>query len=339
MSAIVIAETSGSESDFKFDVKLQKHQVKELEAGESLVKIHAAALNHRDIWIMKGQYPGPSPVGSVLAADGVGTVVKNGSTAAVEVGQRVLINPGRGWDSDEREPERTFSILGTLAESVTIESKELVPCPDHLSNTEAAALPLVGLTAFRAVFTKAQVKKGDHVLVTGIGGGVAITALQFAIAAGAHVYVTSSSPEKIQRAVSLGAKGGVSYKDENFVAELKKLLGDNLLSAIIDGSGGPLYQQYPDVLRNGGIIVNYGQTAGIAPFNRSAFIKNIELRGSTMGSRREFQEMVTFVKERQIKPIVSQVWHGLSEKSVKEALQVMNQGQQFGKLVIEVDNN
>ncbi|KAF7725111.1 hypothetical protein EC973_000437 [Apophysomyces ossiformis] len=322
-------------------------KVKEPEAGESLVKIKGAALNHRDIWILNGQIPDPSPVGSVFASDAVGTVVKNGSTAAVEVGQRVLINPGHGWDSDKRAPERTFGILGlhplpgkrTLAEFVTIESKELVPCPDHLSDTEAAALPLVGLTAFRALFRKAEVKKGDHVLITGIGGGVAITALQFAIAAGAYVYVTSSSPKKIQRAVNLGAKGGVSYKDENFVGELKKLLGDNLLSAIIDGSGGPLYQQYPQVLQSGGIIVNYGQTAGVAPFNGSAFFKNIELRGSTMGSRRELHEMVSFVKDHQIKPIVSQVWHGLSEKSVKEALRVMNQGQQFGKLVIQIDNN
>ncbi|KAF7724706.1 hypothetical protein EC973_000814 [Apophysomyces ossiformis] len=328
MAAIVLSKKTKLGSDFKFGLELKQKPVQKPKATQSLVKIQATALNHRDIWIMTDMYDGIK-LDSVLGADAVGVVVENGPTAAIDVGQRVLINPGQGWESDARGPEGTFGILGllpcTLTESVTVDSKELVQCPDHLSNAEAAALPLAGLTAYRAVFTKAQVKKGDHVLVTGIGGGVAIIALQFAVAAGAHVYVTSSSPEKIQRAVDLGAKGGVNYKDENCIAELKKLVGSNLLSAIIDGAGGPLYSEYPEVLRAGGIIVNYGQTGSAEGviYTMSHVKNNIELRGSTMGSRREFHEMVAFVKEHKITPVVSQVWQGLNENTVYEALEVM----------------
>lgn len=106
-----------------------------------------------------------------------------------------------------------INAVGTLADRSVVETDELVACPEHLTTAEAAALPLAGLTAYRALFSKAKVKRGDHVLITGIGGGVALYALQFAVAAGAHVYVTSGSQDKIEDAKKLGAVGGVNYKD------------------------------------------------------------------------------------------------------------------------------
>lgn len=180
-------------------------------------------------------------------------------------------------------------------------------------------------TACRAVFTKGLVREGDHVLVTGIGGGVALAALQFAVAVGAHVYVTSSSPDKIQRAIQLGAKGGVNYKSENCVGDLKKMLNGNLLSAVIDGAGGPLYGVYPKFMKHGGIISNYGQTASVkgVGYSMAHVLKNIEVRGSTMGSRKEFQDMVKLVDEKKIKPIVSHVWNGLNKTTIDEAISVM----------------
>ncbi|KAG0165874.1 hypothetical protein DFQ28_008098 [Apophysomyces sp. BC1034] len=332
MVAVVLNKSPKPDSGFKFGLEFREHSVQEPQATESLVKIQAAALNHRDVWILKGMYPGISPE-SVMGADAVGIVVQNGPSASVEVGQRVLLNPGRGWESDERGPEGAFRILG------------LLPC--------------VG----KAVFTKAQVKEGEHVLITGIGGGVALMALQLAVAAKAHVYVTSSSPEKIQRAISLGAKGGVNYKDgivitkdqgkgvfsdkdqiyvlANCIADLKKLLGNNLLSAVIDGAGGPLYAQYPKVMRPGGIIANYGQTGGVqgVTYSMGHVMKHIDLCACTMGSRKEFQDMVAFVERHKIRPVVSQVWQGLNEKSIEEAIGVMRRGEQFGKLVIEINGS
>lgn len=257
-----------------------------------------------------------------------------------------MISPSVNWDSNPRGPEGAFAILGllpfpgTLAETIHIDEKEVFPCPEHLSTAEAAALPLAGLTAYRATFTKGRVQKGDHVLVTGIGGGVALFALQFAVAAGANVYVTSSSPEKIKKAVELGAKGGVNYKDPNAGAELKKLLNGAKISAVIDGSGGQLFDQFVRVMDNGGVIVQYGQTASPkgVNFNMTAVLKNIDICGSTMGSRAEFKQMLDFVNKHQIHPVVSDVYHGLTQQNVDDAIERLEQGGQFGKVVLEIQN-
>ncbi|OBZ88136.1 putative zinc-type alcohol dehydrogenase-like protein YogA [Choanephora cucurbitarum] len=345
MVSVILSENPTTQTKYKYGFELKENKGTEVQSNQSVVKIKAAALNHRDFWILKGQYPGIK-TGSVIGADGVAYVTKT-DASNLRVGQRVLLNPGHGWDSDARGPERSFSILGLLPligtlteEPVSINTEDLVACPDHLSNAEAAALPLAGLTAYRALFTKGLVQKGEHVLITGIGGGVALFALQFAVAAGAHVYVTSSSDEKIQKAIELGAKGGVNYKKEKPIDELKKLLGGNLLSAVIDGSGSSLCTAYPKIMRTGGILVCYGQTANTEgfPFTMGHVLKNIDARGSTMGSRREFKEMVEFVSQHKIKPVVSHVWHGLNAKSVDEAFATISNGEQFGKLVIEFES-
>ncbi|KAG1473619.1 hypothetical protein G6F56_000855 [Rhizopus delemar] len=344
MVSAILSETNVFDSKFTFGVQVKENtKTAELNSHQSAVKIQAAALNHRDIWILKKQYGG-IVMDSVLGSDGVGYVTKNGT-----VGQRVLINPSIGWDSDERGPEGKFSILGLLPaigtlteEEVVVDKKDIVACPEHLSLPEAAALPLSGVTAYRALFTKAKVRKGDHVLVTGIGGGVALMALQFAVAAGAHVYVTSSSPEKIQKAIELGAKGGVNYKDAKCLDELSKLLEGNRLAAIIDGAGGPLYPKYPKLMMSGGIISCYGQTANATEgvnMTMLHVVKNIEIKGSTMGSREEFCKMVAFVDQHKIKPVVSQVWKNLSKESVEQSILTMSRGDQFGKLVIEFGCN
>ncbi|KAG1377350.1 hypothetical protein G6F61_006813 [Rhizopus arrhizus] len=340
MVSAILTETQPFDSKFKYGVEFKEHKSSENLADHQVaVQIQAAAFNHRDVWILMDQYDG-TVLDSVLGSDGVGYITKNGQR-----GQRVLINPGYGWDSDERGPERDFHILGLLPvigtftkEEVIVEKEDIVPCPEFLSMTEAAALPLAGLTAYRSLFTKGLVQKGQHILITGIGGGVALFALQFAVAAGAHVYVTSSSPEKIQKSIELGAIGGVNYKDENCMEELKKLLGNNVLSAVIDGAGGPLYAEYPKLMRPGGIVVGYGQTATVTTglnIPISYLIKNIDYRGVTMGSRVEFRKMVEFVEKHKIRPIVSHVWKGLNKNTFEQAILTMSRGNQFGKLVIE----
>ncbi|CAO3598910.1 unnamed protein product [Absidia cylindrospora] len=343
MVSVILNESPKPNSEFKYGLEIKDQAPVQPTSSQTLVNIQAAALNHRDVRILKGMYPGIVP-GSVIGADAVGIVGQD--SASFKQGQRVLINPGSGWDKDERGPEGNFRILGllpcigTLTDTVAAESAELFACPNHLSVPEAAALPLAGLTAYRALFTKGRVAAGQHVLITGIGGGVALFALQFAVAAGAHVYVTSSNPKKIESAIRLGAKGGVNYKDENCIAELKKLLDGNLLSAVIDGAAGPLQKQYPKVMRTGAIIVSYGQTAGGPGVNLSMghVLKNLDITGSTMGSRQEFKEMVAFVDQHKIKPVVSRVWHGITEGSIDEAINYMKNGEQFGKLVIQISD-
>ncbi|GAB5590305.1 hypothetical protein Unana1_05205 [Umbelopsis nana] len=331
---------NASETKYKHSVAVSTIDTPKPAQGQVLVKIQACGYNHRDNWIRQGLYPGIKP-GSVLGSDGVGIVVEGDDTLA---GKQVLIVPGQGWDSDPRGPEGKYGILGLLphpgtwAEYIVVDRKDVVPCPTYLSLAEAAALPLAGLTAFRATFTKGQVQKGDNVLVTGIGGGVALYALQFAVAAGANVYVTSSKEEKIKRAIELGAKGGVNYRSANWAKDLQGLLGNGQISTVIDGAGGSAYRLYPRVMSVGGIIVNYGQTSVEHPvtFSMTHVLKNIDLRGSTMGSRKEFYDMVEFVDVHKIKPVVSQVWKGLTEVNIEDAFAVMRNGEQFGKLVIEL---
>ncbi|RUP49857.1 hypothetical protein BC936DRAFT_141207 [Jimgerdemannia flammicorona] len=341
MLAVILQQNPPpGETSYKHSVSVENLPIPKIEAGQVLVKLQAAAYNHRDEFIRNGLYPGIQ-FGSTLGSDGVGIVV-DGDDELTD--QRVIICPGVGWEKDPRGPEGKYRILGllplpgTFAEYIVVPRKDVFPAPAHLSIAEAAALPLAGLTAWRATFTKANVQSGDYVLITGIGGGVALTALQFAVSVGANVYVTSSDDNKIKRAVELGAKGGVNYKNDAWPNHLRSLLGSNLLHSIIDGAGGPLHPKYPALMRLGGIISVYGMT--VAPqvtFTMSAVLKNVDLKGSTMGSRAEFEQMVRFVNEHRIRPIVSGVWKGLTKENVEAAYEVMRNGKQFGKLVLEFD--
>lgn len=231
--------------------------------NEVVVKITAAALNHRDLFLRQHLYPGVT-FGVPLLADGCGVVVAAGSSQEAQKwkGKRVVLNPGCGWKDDPEAPESPngYAILGgtkanplgTLGETVTIEASELEEAPTHLSSVEAAALPLTGLTAWRAVMTKSQqAKPGRNILVTGIGGGVALMALAFASAAGANVFVTSGSEEKLKKAKALGAAGGVNYKEEGWEKKLMAMLPAERkkLDAIIDGAGGDIVQKGAKMLR------------------------------------------------------------------------------------------
>jgi len=231
--------------------------------NEVVVKITAAALNHRDLFLRQHLYPGTT-FGVPLLADGTGIVTSTGSSPAAKKwqGKRVVINPGSGWKDDPEGPESPtgYSILGgtkmnplgTLGETVTIDAGELEDAPAHLSSIEAAALPLTGLTAWRATMVKSgNAKPGRNILITGIGGGVAIMALLFAVAAGANVYVSSGSGEKIERAKGMGAKGGINYKQKGWEKTLKGILPKDrqFLDAIIDGAGGDVVEKGARLLK------------------------------------------------------------------------------------------
>ncbi|KAJ3551698.1 hypothetical protein NP233_g13030 [Leucocoprinus birnbaumii] len=213
--ALVLQKSSSSKKPAYDDVVLVERQIPELKPGEVLVKTGAVALNHREIWIRKRMYPG-IVFGSVLGADGAGTVVASGTENDILVNKRVFLTPSRGWDKDPIAPESTFGILGggsnppigTFSEYIVVERDQVIPIPDHLSDVQAAAWPLGAVTAWRAAMVNGEVEAGQNVLITGIGGGVALIAMQLCVAKGASVYVTSGSEEKIEKAVQAGAKGG-----------------------------------------------------------------------------------------------------------------------------------
>ncbi|PYH91203.1 NAD(P)-binding protein [Aspergillus ellipticus CBS 707.79] len=324
------------------------------ESHELLIKITATALNHRDVFLRQHLYPGIT-FDVPLGADGTGTVVGAGDAAQKHwIGKRVVLNPGAGWKDSPDGPEdpKGYRILGgtkvynngTMQEYVAIEEAEVEEAPAHLSDAEAAALPLTGLTAWRALVVKAGERNtgtGAAVLLTGIGGGVALMALRFAVARGADVFVTSSSGEKIRRAVELGAKGGVSYREEGWEKKLLGLLpeGKSAFDAIVDGAGGDMVDKAVKLLKAGGVLSVYGMTvAPQMPFSMRAVLKNIDVKGSTMGSRKEFTEMLEFVKTHKIHPVVSRVLQAELDDlpAIDGLFQDMKDGTQFGKLVLEL---
>lgn len=174
-----------------------------------------------------------------------------------------------------------------------------------------------------------------NILITGIGGGVALFALQFAVAAGANVWVTSGSEEKINKAKALGAKGGINYKTEKWGKALAKELPGKL-DLVIDSAGGNIIADVLPIIKQGAPVVAYGMTS--APkitFSMSGILANLEYRGSTMGSKSEFKQMLQFVNEHKIRPVVHKVYTGLDK--AEEAFVEMRDGKQFGKLVVIVD--
>ncbi len=308
-------------------------------AGEVVVKIAAAALNHRDVWIKLGQYAGLK-FPAILGSDGVGEVVAVGEDvdAAAWVGKRVIINPSFGWGAGELAQGAEFSILGlprdgTLADLIAAPLAQLAEAPAHLSDAEAAALPLAGLTAWRAVMSRAGVRAGERVLIGGIGGGTALFALQFAVAAGAEVWVTSSSAEKISRAKELGARGGFDYTRTDWAAGAQAEAG-GLFDVIIDSAGGGGFESLIDLAAPGGRIAFFGATRGnpnVLPM-RKIFWRQLSLLGTTMGSPADWEAMLAAVEKHRLRPVVSGVF-GFADAA--EAFAQMETGAQFGKIVLK----
>ncbi|KAM3503009.1 hypothetical protein MY11210_008875 [Beauveria gryllotalpidicola] len=305
---------------------LQVKQVPKPKPGpnEVLVRIKAAALNHRDLWARRHLYPGLS-LENPLLADGAGIVIEAGPQVKRTelLNQAVILTPMRGWESDPVSPEdpHRFAVIGAtlLCEDGTGQ--------DYLAVHEDEA----GVTG-----------PGKNVLVTGIGGGVALQVLQLAVAFGSNVYVTSGDEKKIDKAVAMGARGGVSYKDTRWGSGLVEMLPDDhpYLDAVVDGAGGNLIAEVAPIMRPGGVIAQYGMTVGgKMDWQMRAVLANLELKGSTMGSKREFRDMVAFVDTHKIKPVVSKTVRGLCDLEAIETLFVdMHAGRQFGKLVIEIDD-
>lgn len=308
-------------------------------AGQALVKISAAALNRRDQWIREGKYPNIQ-MNTTLGSDGAGEVVEVADSDSKDwIGEKVIVNPNKNWGDNPAVQSAEYRVLGmpddgTFAEYLAVDIDRLVLQPQHLNNAQAAALPLGGLTAFRAIMNHGNLQPGQNVLISGFGGGVAQFAFQFGVAAGANVYVTSGSGDKLDTAIEMGAKGGFNYKHENWHKEaLKSTAG---FDVVIDSTGGDQINTFIKMMKPTGRIVFYGATNG-APANLDMFRmfwNQITLQGTTMGNDSEFVEMVEFVNHHKLVPIVDSVrpFHA----SV-DAFDQMATGNRIGKLVLRME--
>lgn len=300
--------------------------VPSIEEDEVLMKITASALNHRDIWITKGQYPGIK-LGAIMGADACG----------IWENKEYIINPGLYWGDNESFQSIDFRVLGvpddgTFAEYIRIKKSYLFEKPTFLSVEEAAALPLAGVTAYRALINKTNPKAGEKVLISGIGGGVALFAMQFALALGCEVFVTSGSSDKIAKAISLGAKGGYLYHEQDWSKRLMNEIGG--VDVVIDSAAGANFNNLVKVCNPGARISFYGGSHGkIDGLNpQLVFWRQISIYGSTMGSELDFDQMLKFVNKHKIKPIIDEVFNF---NDLHLGFEKMEAGKQFGKIVFK----
>jgi len=333
MKAIVLQKTGDLAH-----LKIEKMDIPVPKPGEVLIRIKASALNHRDLWIVKGLYAKIKlPV--ILGSDGAGVVKKGGlGVDRGWLGKPVLINPTLNWGDNPSAQSPDFGILGmpengTLADYSMVPFSNITEKPEYLSFEEAAAIPLGGITGYRALFRQGGLIKGEKLLLTGIGGGVAGLMLKMALAAKVQVFVTSGDDEKIERARQNGATAGVNYRNENWIKEAVETFGQNSIDLIVDSAGGPGFKDLLELVRPGGRIVVFGATAGNVPeLNlRRVFWKQIRIQGTTMGHPDDFKNMINFFDDNQIKPIIDNVF--LYEE-FESAFQKMADVKQFGKIVM-----
>jgi zinc-binding alcohol dehydrogenase/oxidoreductase len=336
MKAVVLSEVGGPE-------KLQILEVDTPQPGpgEVRVKLKTAALNRRDYWITIGKYPGVN-CPCIAGSDGAGIVdaVGEGGDEST-IGNEVVVYPAREWGDSEEKCGPNFRVLGlpdqgTFAEYICVPASDIYAKPEHLSWEQAAAVPLAGLTAWRAVITHAQVKKGDKVLVTAAGSGVSTFAVQWALGQGAEVFVTSGSVDKINKVMELGVSGGVNYKDEGYTKQLREMSGG--FNAIIDSAAGNDLNDILDTLDNAGRYIFFGATMGNPESGlqiAKLFFRHIRIQGTMMGSPREFAAMVDFVNANKIEPLVHDVF---AMDEAVAAHNLMESFSQMGKIVLRIED-
>lgn len=304
--------------------------------GFARVRVLAAGLNHRDQWIREGKYANIElPV--VLGSDACGIVLDAPSSPGY-VGAKVIIDPTLVWGDNSKAQGQDVSILGmpsqgTLTEEVVVPVANLYRVPDFLTSEQAAALPMAGVTAYRALMVQGSCNHDNVVLITGIGGGVAITAFSMALATGARVFVTSTSDDKLAKAKGMGASGGVNMKSATWAKELAAMAGP--IDLIVDSLGGSPFNELLALARPGGRVVSYGATLGdVEKFNmRRVFWKQLHVVGSTMGTAADFGDMIEFVKQHRVAPTVDSV---VSLEEAPAAFDRLKSGQQFGKIVVNI---
>jgi zinc-binding alcohol dehydrogenase/oxidoreductase len=333
MQAVVLTETGPPDV-----LRLGQAPDPSAGPGEVVVALRTAALNRRDVFVRKGIAPSPKPV--IPGSDGAGVVRAVGSgVSGISEGDEVVVLPSLGWGGGEDAPAPGFRILGgpddgTYAELVRLPAENVLPKPPRLSWEEAAALPLGGLTAWRALVSRARIRPGETVLVIGIGGGVATIALHIARAAGCRVIVTSSSDEKIARARELGAEAGVNYTEGDWPAAVRELAGGGV-DVVVD-SVGSTWADSIACARPGGRVAVFGGTGGgkVELTVRPVTMGQVSLLGTTMGSPRDFAGLLAAVAVQDWAPVIDTV-RPLAEVAAAHARE--EAGEHFGKLVLSID--
>jgi NADPH:quinone reductase-like Zn-dependent oxidoreductase len=340
MKAILIREHGGVE-------KLEMTEVAEPVAGpgQALVRVRAVALNHLDIWLRRGvpghQFPLPMIPGSEVSG-----VIETACDPRWKAGDEVIVAPGYSCGlcqaclSGNDPLCRQFGIFGETisggaTEKIVVPVRNLIRKPSSLSFPEAAAIPLDMLTAWHMLIARAQLRPGETVLVHAGGSGVGSAAIQVARLWGATVYATAGTTAKASRARDLGAHGTIVYTAVDFLDEVRRLTGKRGVDVVFEHVGGETFERSLRALAKGGRLVTCGATAGgEATVNlRLIFFKLLSILGSTMGSLAELHEVMKFVAEGRLRPVIDRV---LPLSEVAEGHRLLEAREAFGKIVFEV---
>jgi len=317
--------------------------------NEVIVKLRAASVNHIDIWVRLGATGIAIPMPHILGGDGAGVIFEvGGEVSNVRPGDAVCLYLFSGCGQCEFcLSHRDFMCVyvralgerldGTYAEYVRLPAENCFPIPAGMSFAEAAAFPLVFVTVWRMLITNARLKPGETILIIGIGGGVAGAALQVAKKIGANVIVTSGSDEKLELAKKYGAAHTINHREKDFAQEVRALTGNRGVDVVLDCVAGEVWQKSLAALARGGRLVTCGATAGGSPETdlTPIFTKHLQIFGSTLGSRDEFRQLLSFMAVAEIKPIIDQVFP-LSEAAA--AQRRMEEAKQFGKIVLQISD-
>ncbi len=292
--------------------------------GEVLVELRAASLNHLDVWVRKGLPSVPKP--RILGADGAGL--------RADTGERVVINPGIDH-GDGRITVIGEHTDGTHAELVALPEGSVYPIPEGMSFEEAAAFPLVFETAYRMLVTRAGLRQGEWVLIWGIGGGVATAALAIAKALGGQAIVTSSSDEKLARAMELGADAVVNHASGDVRAAVKEATEGRGADIVVEHVGKDTWETSLAAASQGGRVVVCGATSGPNPpaALHRIWWKQLDVLGSTMGTREDFEAVYELVAGGRARPVVDAVFPLAEARAAHERLE---RGEQLGKIVLRI---
>ncbi|HEY4412513.1 MAG TPA: zinc-binding dehydrogenase [Gaiellaceae bacterium] len=292
--------------------------------GEVLIRLHASALNHLDIWIRKGLPSVPKP--RILGADGAGI--------RVDTGERVVINPGI------EQPDGSIHVVGehgdgTNAELIAVPETNVYPIPDGLSFEDAAAFPLVFETAYRMLVTRAGLREGEWVLLWGIGSGVSTAGLAIARALGARTIVTSSSDAKLARATELGADAVVNHATGDVKAAVREITGGHGADVVVDHVGEATWRTSLDVAAREGRIAVCGATSGPNPpaALHRVWWKQLTILGSTMGTKADFEGAYELVASGRALPVVDEI---VPLEEIQSAHARLEAGEQLGKIVLSI---
>ena len=315
---------------------------------EVRVRVRAVAVNHLDIWVRKGLAHTKLEYPHRLGADIAGEIDALGPGArGCKVGDRVVVSPGISCGVCDKCLAgadnfcRSYKILGEntqggYARHCNVPDANVLPFPEGLAFTDAAAIPLVFLTAWQMLVVKAKVTPGQTVLVQAAGSGVSSAAIQIAKLFGARVIATTSTDEKAERARALGADDVVNYTTQDFVLECKRLTGKRGVDVVVEHVGGEVFTKSILAAAWGGRVVTCGATAGFSPAVdlRQIFFRQVEVLGSTMGSKGSLFTILDLVAKNKLRPVVDRV---MPLWEAKEAHRVLEERRAFGKVVLEVD--